>query len=59
MHLILDKVKKESMIMKYVSPVAELVALEAIDVLLTSDVVEGGDAPVCPNDVEGDCGEDW
>ena len=41
--------------MKYVSPVAELVAIEAIEVLLTSAC---DTQTTCPNYVPG-CEEDW
>ena len=37
--------------MKYTTPVAELVALEAVSVILTSGAEET-DAPSCPNETE-------
>lgn len=44
--------------MKYVSPVAELVAIEAIEVLLTSADEGCATQTTCPNYVPG-CEEDW
>jgi|GEM_PF-2668477 len=45
--------------MKYTAPVAELLALEAVSVVLASAEVE--DTPTCPTNtiIEGNCPEDW